>query len=89
MPQQAAPPQAVSTAPDGTPLDANGQPIPKPAPIYPIGPVTAQVPESGHRANRGDVVKLYFGRSGISTSLSPSTPDAPPSGTSPAAQPHQ
>ncbi|SEG33794.1 PASTA domain, binds beta-lactams [Bryocella elongata] len=62
MPQPQPTPQVAGTpGPGGTLLDANGQAIPKPAPIYPAGPVTAQLPESGHRASRGDVVKLYFG----------------------------
>jgi beta-lactam-binding protein with PASTA domain len=78
IPQAAPPPQAVSTAPDGTPLDASGQPIPKPAPVYPAGPVTAQVPESGHRANRGDVIRLYFGSSRPPGAVSTTAPSTEP-----------
>lgn len=60
MPQ---PPSDVAgtPGPNGTLLDANGQPIPRPAAVYPSGPVNAQLPESGHRASKGDVIKLYFG----------------------------
>lgn len=43
-----APPQATVAAPP-------------PAPTYPGGPVTAQVPESGHRAQKGDTIRIYFG----------------------------
>ena len=29
--------------------------------MVPVGPVTAQSPEAGHRASKGSVVKLTFG----------------------------
>ena len=61
------PPQPVATAPrqhprspasPGTSPDATAAPA-RPAP--PSGPVTSQKPESGHRANKGDTVRITFG----------------------------
>lgn len=80
MPQPAQTPQVAGTpGPNGSLLDANGQPIPRPVPVYPGGPVNAQLPESGHRASRGDVVKLYFGGYHPSTG----TPAAPAPSSNP------
>lgn len=69
----AAPAQlpAPSTA---SPNGVGGPPqMPAPAPVQmvPVGPVTAQSPEAGHRASKGSVVKLTFGH--------PSTGAVPPS----------
>jgi len=41
-----------------------------PVQMVPVGPVTSQSPEAGHRASKGSVVKLTFGH--------PSTENAPP-----------
>ena len=53
----AGPPAPAAQAAASAPT----QPAAPAAPVYPSGPVTAQVPESGHRASKGDVVKIYFG----------------------------
>lgn len=52
-------PAAAGTTPaaGATPAAA---PTPPPAPAGPSGPVLAQSPESGHRATRGDVIRLIF-----------------------------
>ncbi len=69
-PAQQPPPSTA--APNGV----GGPPqMPAPAPVQmvPVGPVTAQSPEAGHRASKGSVVKLTFGH--------------PSTGASPASQP--
>ncbi|MFC6644854.1 PASTA domain-containing protein [Granulicella cerasi] len=60
-------PPGAHPGPNGTLLDAAGEPIARPAAppdvaqsTGPSGPVVSQSPESGHRANRGDVVRLTF-----------------------------
>ena len=53
-PEPAAPPSTPGASPDA----AAAAPA-KPSP--PGGPVTSQKPESGHRANKGDTVKITFG----------------------------
>lgn len=59
--QTTPPPAPASVGPNGVHLDANGQPIAQPvAPSTPSGPVVSQSPEAGHRANKGDVVRLNF-----------------------------
>ncbi len=65
-PQPAAPPPPPAPPQPGVPgtaTDATAAPA-RPAP--PSGPVTSQKPESGHRANKGDTVRITFGH--------PSTP---------------
>ncbi len=52
-----------------------------PVQMVPVGPVTMQSPEAGHRASKGSVVKLTFGHS----STGSTAPAAPP--TAPAATP--
>ena len=68
-------PAAQPQSPPGAPANANGAPpqLPAPAPVQmvPVGPVTTQTPEAGHRASKGSVVKLTFGH--------PSTGNAAPS----------
>jgi eukaryotic-like serine/threonine-protein kinase len=63
-------PPPAPVAPQTVTLNANGQTITVPvAPTVtvvaaPVGPVTGQKPESGYRANKGDAVRLIFGRTG-------------------------
>ncbi len=62
-PQPVAPPTPAPSVPaqptaPGTSPDATAAPA-RPAP--PSGPVTSQKPESGHRANKGDTVRITFG----------------------------
>ncbi|HXS13051.1 MAG TPA: PASTA domain-containing protein [Acidobacteriaceae bacterium] len=47
-----------------------------PVQMVPVGPVTAQLPEAGHRTSKGSVVKLTFGHSSAG-SAAPATPPAP------------
>jgi len=59
-------PVAPAAAPAPAPV-VPGQPVvpaPPPAPVVPSGVVTEQVPESGFRASRGDVVRLTLGAGG-------------------------
>jgi beta-lactam-binding protein with PASTA domain len=65
QPAPAAPPPPNSSAPSlaGSPQSTAAQ-IPPPAPItimVPVGPVTAQSPEAGHRGSKDAVIKLIFG----------------------------
>ncbi|MDE1161369.1 MAG: PASTA domain-containing protein [Acidobacteriaceae bacterium] len=62
-------PPGAHTGPNGTILDASGEPIARPAQAAvsqpaqasgPSGPVLVQTPAAGYRANRGDTVKLTF-----------------------------
>lgn len=60
----------------------NGAPPQLPAPpppqvqMVPVGPVTAQSPEAGHRASKGSVVKLTFGHQATAPSAAPTPPSA-------------
>jgi beta-lactam-binding protein with PASTA domain len=77
--QSAQTPQAAQQP---SPAGTNPSPAPAPPPVVqmvPVGPVTSQSPESGHRANKGSVVKLVFGHS--------STGSASPSSSTPAPTP--
>ncbi len=56
-----------------------------PAPVTPVGPVLSQSPESGHRALRGQTLRLYFYRSSASSSPATTTVTSPLS--APAATP--
>jgi beta-lactam-binding protein with PASTA domain len=49
-----------------------------PVQMVPVGPVTAQSPEAGHRASKGSVVKLTFGHP---SSSAPATPPSAPAAT--------
>jgi hypothetical protein len=64
--------------------------IPPPAPIQmvPVGPVTAQFPDAGHRGSKGAVVRLTFGHPSPAAAAAPAAtpPTAPPS--TPPAAPH-
>jgi beta-lactam-binding protein with PASTA domain len=68
---------AYSTNAAGVKIDANGQAIafptgtPPPAaaslmPASPVGPVTAQKPDSGYRVTKGDTIRLTFGHTSAS-----------------------
>lgn len=81
--QPATPPTAppnTTPGPNGTFLDASGNPVsvPPPAPAFPSGPVTAQRPDAGHRANRGDTVRLTFGHVSTPATPPPATPPTAP-----------
>jgi len=80
MPQAVAVPQAAAPTPIGALGDSSAQAVARPAPVYPAGPVNSQLPESGHRASRGDVVKLYFGNyhAAGTSSATPSAGSTPP-----------
>jgi beta-lactam-binding protein with PASTA domain len=75
VPTPAAPPAATPQSPATPSLSGSGQTlagqIPPPAPItvmVPVGPVTAQSPEAGHRGSKGATLRLIFGHP------SPATP---------------
>jgi beta-lactam-binding protein with PASTA domain len=85
QPTPAATPPAAGQQPNGAaspnaPASANGATATAPvqaAPVQmvPVGPVTAQSPEAGHRASKGSVVKLTFGHTSTG-STAPVTPPA-------------
>jgi beta-lactam-binding protein with PASTA domain len=89
---QAAPPSPPPSTPTAQPQQpapattgANGTaaaPAQEAAPVQmtPVGPVTAQSPEAGHRASKGSVVKLTFGHSSTG-SAAPSSPPTSPATT--------
>jgi eukaryotic-like serine/threonine-protein kinase len=56
---------------------ATPEQAPAPVQMVPVGPVTSQSPEAGHRASKGSVVKLTFGHSSTGSSA-PATPPAAP-----------
>jgi beta-lactam-binding protein with PASTA domain len=77
----------TTPGPNGTRLDANGQPVAQSmtqsgtqaiaqpeTPAQPTGPVTSQSPQAGFRATRGDVIRLTLGH----PSDQAPTPPAPP-----------
>lgn len=74
--QQPAAPGSPNAATATTP-----QQTPAPVQMVPVGPVTSQSPEAGHRASKGAVVKLTFGH----TSTENTAPVTPP--PSPATNP--
>lgn len=83
LPAQPMPPAAPSTGPPALNGGAAASPqlpppaAPAPVQMVPVGPVTAQSPESGHRANKGEVVRLTFGHpSSQPTAASPPTAPA-------------
>jgi eukaryotic-like serine/threonine-protein kinase len=69
---QSQQPSSAGGASGSSPQEA----APAPVQMVPVGPVTAQSPEAGHRASKGSVVKLTFGH--------PSTGTGPPSVPQPA-----
>jgi beta-lactam-binding protein with PASTA domain len=48
-----------------------------PVQMVPVGPVTAQTPEAGHRASKGAVVKLTFGHASTGSAAPAPAPTAP------------
>ncbi len=83
QPAPAATPPAAGQPPNA-PANSGSTAAPEqaaPVQMVPVGPVTAQSPEAGHRASKGSVVKLTFGH----TSSASTAPVAPP--TAPAATP--
>ena len=82
QPAPAANPAASGQQPNST-ANPNAAPPEQPAPVQmvPVGPVTSQSPEAGHRASKGSVVKLTFGHPSTGTTAPatpPSAPAAPP-----------
>ena len=75
------PPPDAHPGPDGALVDATGAPIAAPAPSAPSGPVASQKPEAGHRAVKGDSVRIFFGHS--SPAPAASTTAAPPAAAAP------
>lgn len=70
---------AAQSAQPGTLAGANGAPAQAAPPVVqmvPVGAVTAQSPEAGHRANKGSVVKLIFGHTSSGSQSAPNS--APP-----------
>jgi len=59
-PPQPATPPPTPPAP-GSPQQPDATATPVPVHVNPVGPVTAQKPESGHRFSKGDAVRLTFG----------------------------
>jgi beta-lactam-binding protein with PASTA domain len=57
---------ALAGAPANANAAAQATP-PPPVQMVPVGPVTAQSPEAGHRASKGSVVKFTFGHSSSGT----------------------
>jgi beta-lactam-binding protein with PASTA domain len=49
-----------------------------PVQMVPVGPVTSQSPEAGHRASKGSVVKLTFGHPSTGTAAPATPPTTPP-----------
>jgi eukaryotic-like serine/threonine-protein kinase len=86
----APPPTAAPLTPEAqgavNPLNP-AAPVAPPAPVTPVGPVLTQSPEAGHRALRGETVRLYFSRpssssaasaaAGTTTTTVPTTPQTP------------
>jgi beta-lactam-binding protein with PASTA domain len=67
---------AAPANPGGTAAPAQAAPVQ----MVPVGPVTAQLPEAGHRASKGSVVKLTFGHPSTGSSA-PATPPSAPAAT--------
>jgi beta-lactam-binding protein with PASTA domain len=75
----ASPSPAAAPAP-GSSAPASSAPAEAPAPIVvmvPVGPVTAQSPEAGHRGSKGSVLRLIFGHSSNAPSPADATPTQP------------
>ncbi len=82
QPTSAATPPTAGQQPGATANPGATAPPEQAAPVQmvPVGPVTAQSPEAGHRASKGSVVKLTFGHSSTG-STAPATPPAAPAAT--------
>ena len=70
QPSTSANPGGAATTPEQAPAAA------PPVQMVPVGPVTSQSPEAGHRASKNSVVKLTFGHPSTE-SAAPATPTAP------------
>jgi beta-lactam-binding protein with PASTA domain len=80
-PPAAAPVVPTTPGPNGTRINAAGEAVALPVnpPSAPVsGPVVAQSPESGYRANRGDNLRLTLGHSAPAPSPTQSAPTTPP-----------
>jgi len=78
---QPAPAASQQPSASATPGGAAATPEQAPAPappvqMVPVGPVTSQSPEAGHRASKNSVVRLTFGHPSTE-STTPATPTAP------------
>jgi beta-lactam-binding protein with PASTA domain len=78
QPAPAANPPAAGQQP-AAPATPNGGTAAAPeqaAPVQmvPVGPVTAQSPEAGHRAGKGSVVRLTFGHTSTGSAAPATTP---------------
>jgi beta-lactam-binding protein with PASTA domain len=75
-PASAPAPSSPAAAPTpGNSASASSAPAEAPAPLVvmvPVGPVTAQSPEAGHRGSKGSVLRLIFGHG--SNAPSPTSP---------------
>jgi beta-lactam-binding protein with PASTA domain len=78
-PSSPATPAKVGPAtPSANPQAANVQTAAIPAaPAPPSGPVSAQSPESGYRASRGDVLRLIVGHAAIAAPTANPAPNSP------------
>ena len=72
QPQQSAPPTAGASANSAAPAQQAA-----PVQMVPVGPVTSQSPEAGHRASKGSVIKLTFGHPSSESGTPSPTPSAP------------
>lgn len=94
-PVQIAPSASSVTTPNAgsgaaSQTTAPAKPVAPTVQMVPVGPVTAQSPESGHRTARGATVRLTFGHTSAnkdSTSTSPATAPPSPASTPPAPNP--
>jgi len=81
QPTPAANPASTAQQPNApaNPAGSNAPPPEQAAPVQmvPVGPVTSQLPEAGHRASKGSVVKLTFGHPS-SGNTAPATPPTAP-----------
>ncbi|HEY4010271.1 MAG TPA: PASTA domain-containing protein [Acidobacteriaceae bacterium] len=79
-PATAAPaqPSAPSAPNPSNAAAAPQQPAPTPVQMVPVGPVTAQSPESGYRASKGSIVKLTFGHASSGGTAPAATPNPSP-----------
>ena len=82
QPAPATNPTAAGQQPNA-PANPNAAPSEQAAPVQmvPVGPVTSQSPEAGHRASKNSVVKLTFGHpstGNTAPATPPTAPAAPP-----------
>jgi len=69
--------QQPNAAANPSPGAATTPEPPPPVQMVPVGPVTSQSPEAGHRASKGSVVKLTFGHASSGTTPPATPPSAP------------